>query len=174
MFCFSGTLFHSPNCVLIIQSCDSSPVVLERLQKVLLANVKAMAISEFESILTSCLRTHLKTHWGEQLQCNNFFSELTRPVLKLLSWSNMISTRPHWVTRPKNFIKTDTETFFRDQNFRDRYRDFFSRPNLFETDTETFFRDQMSSRLIPKLFLRPNFLRPIPRLFLDQIFRDED
>ena len=49
MFCFSGTLFHSPNCVLIIQSCDSSPVVLERLQKVLLANVKAMAISKFES-----------------------------------------------------------------------------------------------------------------------------
>ena len=47
LFCFSGTLFHRPNCVLIIQSCDSSPVVLERLQKVLLANVKAMAISEF-------------------------------------------------------------------------------------------------------------------------------
>ena len=73
IFCFIGTLFHSPNCVLIIQSCDSSPVVLKRLQKVLLANVKAMAISEFESILTSCLRTHLKTHWGEQLQCNNLF-----------------------------------------------------------------------------------------------------
>ena len=72
-FCFSGTLFHKPDCVLIIQSCDSSPVVLERLQKVVLANVKAMAISEFESILTSCLRTHLKTHWGEQLQCNNLF-----------------------------------------------------------------------------------------------------
>ena len=72
-FCFSGTLFHKPDCVLIIQSCDSSPVVLERLQKVLLANVKAMAISKFESILTSCLRTHLKTHWGEQLQCNNLF-----------------------------------------------------------------------------------------------------
>ena len=70
-FCVSGTLFHKPDCVLIIQSCDSSPVVLERLQKVVLANVKAMAISEFESILTSCLRTHLKTHWGEQLQCNN-------------------------------------------------------------------------------------------------------
>ena len=72
-FCFSGTLFHKPDCVLIIQSCNSSPVVLERLQKVLLANVKAMAISEFESILTSCLRTHLKTHWGEHLQCNNLF-----------------------------------------------------------------------------------------------------
>ena len=65
----------------------------------------------------------------------------------------------HWVTRPKNFIETDTETFFRDQNFRDR--DFFPRPNIFETDTETFFWDQMFSRLIP-------------RLFLDQIFRDQD
>ena len=73
MFCFSGTLFHSPNCVLIIQSCDSSPVVLERLQEVLLADVKAMAILDFKSILTSCLRTHLKTHRGEQLQCNNLF-----------------------------------------------------------------------------------------------------
>ena len=30
-----------------------------------------MAMSKFESILTSCLRTHLKTHGGEQLQCNN-------------------------------------------------------------------------------------------------------
>ena len=88
----------------------------------------------------------------------------------------------HWVTRPKNFIETDTETFFRDQNFRDR--DFFSRPNIFETDTETFFWDQMFSRPIPRLFSRPNvfetdtetffrdqmFSRPIPRLFWDQIF----
>ena len=73
LFVLSGTPFHNPDCVLITQSWDSSPVVLERLQKVLLANVKAMAISEFESILTSCLRTHLKTHWGEQLQCNNLF-----------------------------------------------------------------------------------------------------
>ena len=34
------------------------------------------------------------------------------------------------------------ETFFLDQNFQNRDRDFFSRPNIFETDTETFFRDQ--------------------------------
>ena len=34
---------------------------------------------------------------------------------------------------------------------RDRYRDFFSRPNIFETDTETFFSDQMFLRLIPRL-----------------------
>ena len=44
-------------------------------------------------------------------------------------------------TRPKNFIETDTETFFQDQNFRDRDRDFFSRTNIFETHTETFFQD---------------------------------
>ena len=42
--------------------------------------------------------------------------------------------------------------FFRDQNFRDRYRDFFLRPNIFETDTETFFRDQLFLRLILRLF----------------------
>merc|ERR1711860_490795 len=48
-------------------------------------------------------------------------------------------------------FETDTETFFRDQifsrpiprlffetkYFRDRYRDFFSRLNIFETNTET-------------------------------------
>ena len=45
----------------------------------------------------------------------------------------MSSVRKHWVTRPKNFIETDTETFFRDQNFQDRDRDLFSRPNIFET-----------------------------------------
>ena len=50
----------------------------------------------------------------------------------------------HWVTRPKNFIETDTETFFRDQHFRDR----------------DFFWDQI-------------FLRPIPRLFFEtKCFRD--
>ena len=35
-------------------------------------------------------------------------------------------------------METDTET----KHFRDRYRDFFLRLNIFETDTETFFRDQ--------------------------------
>ena len=76
----------------------------------------------------------------------------------------------HWVTRPKNFIETDTETLFRDQNFWDRDQDFFSRPNIFKTDTETFFRDQMYSRPIPRDQM---FLRLIPRLFfLDQIFWD--
>ena len=29
--------------------------------------------------------------------------------------------------------------FFETKYFRDRYRDFFSRPNVFETDTEPFF-----------------------------------
>jgi hypothetical protein len=50
----------------------------DRLQKVLLANVKAMAISEFESILTSCLRTHLKTHWGEFYFFNFFINNAIR------------------------------------------------------------------------------------------------
>ncbi len=55
-------------------------------------------------------------------------------------------------------ILTDTETetfyprqifpipiprlFFRDQIFRDRYRDFFNETKFFDTDTKTFFRDQ--------------------------------
>ena len=72
-------------------------------------------------------------------------------------------------------ILTDTETetfyprqifpipiprlFYRDQIFRDRYRDFFSETKFSDTDTETFFP-------------RPNFSIPIPRLFFqDQNFR---
>ena len=79
----------------------------------------------------------------------------------------------HWVTRPKNFIETDTETFFRDQNFRDRDRDFFSRPNIFETDTETFFRDQMFSRPIPRLFFETKCFRDRYRDFFEtKFFRD--
>ena len=41
--------------------------------------------------------------------------------------------------------------FFRDQIFRDRYRDFFSETKFSDTNTETFFS-------------RPNFSIPIPRL----------
>ena len=85
-------------------------------------------------------------------------------------WALGAGLDEHWVTRPKNFIETDTETSFRDQNFRDRDRDFFSRPKMFETNTETFFetkcfrdryRDFSSG---PNVFetdtetvLRPNF-----------------
>ena len=58
-----------------------------------------------------------------------------------------------------NFSNTNTETFFRDQIFQDRYRDFFSETKFSDTDTETFLT-------------RPNFSIPIPRLFFrDQIFR---
>ena len=100
----------------------------------------------------------------------------------------------HWVTRPKNFIETDTETFFRDrdffsrpnifktdtgtffwdQNFRDRYRDFFSRPNVFETDTETFFsRPNVFETNIETFFRDQMFSRLIPRLFFEtKRFRD--
>ena len=74
----------------------------------------------------------------------------------------------HWVTRPKNFIETDTETFFRDPNFRDR--DFFLRPNIFETDTETFFQDQMFSRLIPRLFFETKCFRDRYRDFFETKF----
>ena len=75
-------------------------------------------------------------------------------------------------------ILTDTETetfyprqifpipiprlFFRDQIFRDRYRDFFSETKFSDTNTETFLT-------------RPNLSIPIPRLFFrDQIFRYRD
>ena len=40
------------------------------------------------------------------------------------------------------FSRPKTRLFFETKYFRDRYRDFFSRLNIFETDTETFFRDQ--------------------------------
>ena len=33
--------------------------------------------------------------------------------------------------------------FFETKYFRDRYRDFFSRLNIFETDTETFFETKI-------------------------------
>ena len=79
----------------------------------------------------------------------------------------------HWVTRPKNFIETDTETFFRDQNFRDRDRDFFSRPNIFETDTETFFETKVFETDTETFFWDQIFLRPIPRIFFEtKSFRD--
>ena len=90
-------------------------------------------------------------------------------------------TYQHWVTRPKNFIETDTETFFQDQNFWDRYRDFFStpnifetdtetcsRPNVFETDTETFSRDKMFPRL------RPNYFETDTKTFFETKFFETD
>ena len=57
----------------------------------------------------------------------------------------------------KFFTDTETETFYprqifpipiprlfyRDQIFRDRYRDFFSETKFSDTNTETFFRDQI-------------------------------
>ena len=46
---------------------------------------------------------------------------------------------------PEKFTLTASAasaTIIRYEWVRDRYRDFFSRPNVFETDTETFFLDQ--------------------------------
>ena len=51
---------------------------------------------------------------------------------------------------------------------RDRYRDFFLRPNIYETDTVTFFRDQMFLRLIPRLF----FETDTEPFFETKCFRD--
>ena len=48
---------------------------------------------------------------------------------------------PRLFLRPK-FLRPIPRLFFETKYFRDRYRDFFSRLNIFETDTETFFRDQ--------------------------------
>ena len=48
---------------------------------------------------------------------------------------------PRLFLRPK-FSRPIPRLFFETKYFRDRYRDFFSRLNIFETDTETFFRDQ--------------------------------
>merc|ERR1712013_638514 len=62
----------------------------------------------------------------------------------------------------KILTETDTETFFRYQIFRNRYRDFLSDTKFSETDTETFFPI-------------PNFPKPIPRLFFRyQIFRNRN
>ena len=49
------------------------------------------------------------------------------------------------MTRPKNFIETDTETFFRDQNFRDRDR--CSQEIEKSLDTEKS-RDEMSQSAV--------------------------
>ena len=74
-----------------------------------------------------------------QLRQKAYFQILENPQsIEGLIWAidDRLEFSDHWVTRPKKFIETDTETFFRDQNFRDWYRDFFSRLNIFETDTE--------------------------------------
>ena len=62
-------------------------------------------------------------------------------------WGNCMRGLPYSLSdKTRNFI-------------RDRYRDFFLRPNILETDTETCFRYQMCSRPISRLFLRPNTFR---------------
>ena len=68
------------------------------------------------------------------------------------------STQHHWVTRPEISSETDTESFFETKYFQDRYRDFFSRLNIFETDTETFFETRYFRDRYRDFFSRP---RPI-------------
>merc|ERR1711873_390810 len=63
--------------------------------------------------------------------------------------------------------------FFETKYFRDRYRDFFLRPNVFETDTETFFETKVFETDTETFFRDQIFLRPIPRLFFEtKYFRD--
>ena len=60
-------------------------------------------------------------------------------------------------------FETDTETLFETKYFRDRYQDFFSRPNVFETDTEIFFETNVfetDTETRTELFSILNFLRP--------------
>merc|ERR1711952_33710 len=65
--------------------------------------------------------------------------------------------------RTQQALSDETKKFH-----RDRYRDFFSRPNIFETDTETFFRDQMFSRPIPRLFFETKYFRDRYRDFFSK------
>ena len=66
-----------------------------------------------------------------------------------------ISWNLRWDAMPASWLRH----CFWDQSFRDRYRDFFSRPNVFETDTETFFQDQIFSRPILRLFFETKYFR---------------
>ena len=78
----------------------------------------------------------------------------------------------HWVTRPKNFIETDTETFFRDQNFWDQYRDFYLRLKLIENDTEIFLRPNIFDTDTETFFETKCFRDRYWDFFWDLIFRD--
>ena len=166
-----------------------------------LASSRARSTSGVIKIL-SCLIICFYYHFQWHLHGKKFLSDhvcfradqdLVLSVVLYHHWSLVYVIIPseifiaqssyHWVTRPKNFIETDTETFFetkifdtetktffRDQIFlrprprlffetncfRDWYRDFFSRPNVFETDTETFFETK--------------FFETDTETFLDQIF----
>merc|ERR1711911_543099 len=64
-----------------------------------------------------------------------------RSLLRLFLRPKFLRPIPRLFLRPK-FSRPIPRLFFETKYFRDRYRDFFSRPNIFETDTETFFRDQ--------------------------------
>ena len=55
------------------------------------------------------------------------------------------------------FIETDSETFFGTKIFRDRFRDSFSVPSFFDSGSETLFRYQIFSIPVPRLFSVPNF-----------------
>jgi len=92
---------------------------------------------------------------------------------------NHMSCHEHWVTKPEISSKTNTETYFKTKYFRDRYRDFLSRQNVFWDRYRFFFWERIFLRLSlillffgtgTETFFRPNFSRPRLRLFSRLIF----
>ena len=88
---------------------------------------------------------------------NKFFQVVTETFLR----PKFLRPIPRLFLRPK-FSRPMPRLFFQTKYFRDRYRDFFSRLNIFETDTKTFF-----SRL-------NIFETDTETFFRDQNFRDQD
>ena len=71
----------------------------------------------------------------------------------------------------KILTETDTETFFRYQIFRNRYRDFFSDTKFSETETDTLKKLAKVSKPKPILFSRDQIFRNLNRDFFPrQIF----
>ena len=75
------------------------------------------------------------------LKSKVFENKFFRSLLRLFLRPKFSRPIPRLFLRPK-FSRPIPRLFFETKYFRDRYRDFFSRLNIFETDTETFFRDQ--------------------------------
>ena len=75
------------------------------------------------------------------LKSKVFENKFFRALLRLFLRPKFSRPIPRLFLRPK-FSRPIPRLFFETKYFRDRYRDFFSRLNIFETDTETFFRDQ--------------------------------
>ena len=64
----------------------------------------------------------------------------SRPIPRLFFETKIFETETETLFWDQIFSRPIPRLFFETKCFRDRYRDFFSRPNVFETDTETFLR----------------------------------